>query len=164
MGTNSWTTALATAKGWATPDGRAVSGSTAANWATWITAEMLKANGAAPAVLINLGVNDWNSALPDETTWKADMTTVLHAIHARMPSSEIYIMYPWDVGHDSDAATVHTWIDDLIAADPSYVNAGPDEAVWLKAGDNGATNTSDGKHYSAAGQTACSTAWQAVLP
>jgi hypothetical protein len=38
-----------------------------------------------------------------------------------------------------------------------------DERVWLEGGDDGATMTTDGVHYSSAGQTACAAAWQTVL-
>jgi hypothetical protein len=54
------------------------------------------------------------------------------------------------------------WIDTLIVA-RAYVRAGPDERVWLKGQDDGATNTTDGVHYSAAGQTACAGKWRALL-
>lgn len=161
-----WSASLTAALGFDTAaDNRAVSGSTVADWAGYIATKLASPRPTrSPTVLINLGVNDMTGGLPAEATWKADYTTVIHTIHSVMPDSPVYLMRPWKQGYDADAATLNTWIADLVAADPTYVHTGPDEAVWLKGSDNGATNTSDGIHYSTAGKAACVTAWDAVIP
>lgn len=140
----------------------AISGSTAASQAARIATITDTLPGPATRVLLNLGVNDWDAGAT-KAAWESDMTTIIHGIHAKFPSMQVYISRPWQRGHDTDATTYSGWIDDLIAADPSYVHGGDDEAVWLKGGDNGATNTSDGKHYSAAGETAKAAATKTAI-
>ncbi len=113
-------------------------------------------------VVINLGVNDFGIATMGP--WIADMETVIDAVHARYPQASIWVMYPWKRSFDATAATYHTWVDQIITDRP-FVIAGPDEAVWLKGSDDGATNTYDGIHYSYAsgppnGETACAAQWQ----
>ena len=112
-------------------------------------------------VLINLGVNDFG--VLTDPTWTADMLTTIDAIHSKWIGAQVYLMRTWKRGFDSDANTYATSIANIVAARPSFVHLGPDEAVWLKGSDNGATNTTDGIHYSAAGEAACVTAWRAVL-
>lgn len=116
-------------------------------------------------VLINLGINDIATGLESKPVFEADYATVVEAIHSKWPKVHIWIMYPWGRGFDTDAATVHGYIDDVIAAHSAYVFAGPDEAVWFKGSDDGATNSYDGIHYVApVGMTAAQTAWMSVLP
>lgn len=110
--------------------------------------------------LLNWGVND---APTDETTWKTDYLDILDKVHAKAPNAKVYLMRPWMVGWDARAAVVHGWIDDLVAARPTFAHVGPDESVWLKGSDNGAANTVDGVHYSAIGNTLCAAQWQTVL-
>lgn len=117
------------------------------------------------AVLINLGVNDCFFGLPAEATWKANYRSILDKVHAKAPKSPVYLMRPWGRTYDACAATLHGWIDDLVAtagADGLPVHVGPDEAVWLKGVDDGATMTSDGTHYSAAGNAEAVVQWRAV--
>jgi len=109
------------------------------------------------------GANDWSGGLPAEVTWEADYEAILDAIHAKWPTVRVYIMRPWDRGHDADAAIVSGWITTIQTARSSFVTVGPDEAVWLKGADNGATMTTDGVHYSAAGNAEAAIQWQAVL-
>lgn len=112
--------------------------------------------------LLNWGVNEM-AGLPAEATWESYYYTILDAIHAKWPNTKCYIMRPWKVGYDAQAATLNGWITTIVAARSTFAYVGPDEAVWLKAGDNGATNTSDGVHYSTAGHAAAVTAWLTVL-
>jgi hypothetical protein len=111
-------------------------------------------------ICYNIGVNDFGVAT--EAAWIADVQAVADAIHTRWPAAVFYVMRPWKAGFDSTADTYAGWID-TIAASRTFIELGPDERVWLKGGDNGATNTMDGIHYSAAGQTACAAAWQTTL-
>lgn len=111
-------------------------------------------------VLVNLGVNDANLV---EATWKADYQTIIDGIVTQWPSAKVYLMRPWHRGADATAALQHTWIDALVAANPGVVFVGPDEAVWLKGADDGATMTTDGTHYSSAGHIECANQWKAII-
>jgi lysophospholipase L1-like esterase len=142
-----------------------VNSTTVASWATNISTVL---NGIATLnvhnyVFINLGVNDWGGGLPNETTWKANYQTIIDAVVAKWPTAKIYIAKPWDRGYTSSATTMAGWIDDLISANSGVVYAGHNESVWLKGADDGATMTSDGIHYSAAGNTECAAQWETVL-
>jgi len=119
---------------------------------------------AIPAVLINYGVNDiyyptGYGGLPsgianlDQTQWKANLTAMLDAIHAKWPAAAVYVTRPWVRGFDSDCNTLAGWISDVVATRATFAAVGDDERVWLKGADNGATMTSDGLHYSVAGNT-----------
>lgn len=144
-----------------------VGGTTVEQWAdTYITSQLatVGANNGTRFVLVNIGANDINLGLPAEATWRADFGAVLDAIHAKYPSASVYSMRPWWVGKDAASTTVAGWIAAEEAERSGWAFAGPDEQVWAKAGDNGATNyTGDGIHYSVAGNAACVTAWRAVL-
>jgi len=48
-------------------------------------------------------------------------------------------------------------------ARPGVAYLGHDERVWLEGGDDGATMTTDGRHYSAAGQAECAAQWRSVI-
>jgi hypothetical protein len=115
------------------------------------------------AVLIDLGVNDWTPAMPDETTWKANYQYIIDAIHTKYVNSRIYIAKVWTRFNDVKAATMAGWIDDLITANGGVVILGHDEQVWLKGDDDGATMTTDGVHYSVAGYTECMNQWLTIL-
>lgn len=114
-------------------------------------------------VLMNWGVNEQIAGLPAEATWETNYYTILDAINAKWPNAKCYLMRPWAQGQDADADTMAGWIATVVTARSAFANLGPDERVWLKGADNGATNTSDGVHYSAAGQTAAVTAWLSTL-
>ncbi len=118
---------------------------------------------AVTHVLMNWGVNDIASGLPVEATWKANYLAIIDYVHTRFPQAAIYIMRPWRRGFDSECATLHTWIDDIVAA-RQFTAVGPDEAVWLKGSDNGIAETdAGGVHYSAVGIPLAAAAWKAAL-
>lgn len=142
---------------------KAVGGTTVANWASSIDASLATIATEQEYVLINLGVNDWMSGLPNETTWKTNYQYIINAIHAKWVGAKIYLVKPWDRGHDEDATTMAGWIDALIAANSGVVFAGHNESVWLKSDDDGWTYTWDGVHYGAAGDTECASQWETVL-
>jgi hypothetical protein len=119
--------------------------------------------GKVVNILFNLGVNDVWEGLPDETTWKADVLYILDAFKAVNPDMVAYVMRPWIRGRDAYCGTLADWIDDVVAARPTWVHLGPDERIWLKGADDGATMTYDGIHYSAAGNAECAAQWQTTL-
>lgn len=151
--------AVTTPAGWVTTINGA-GGTGAQYWVANIAAALNATSYVHQSVLINIGVNDFGIAT--QAQWIADMLTVADAFHARWPSALVYFMYPWKQTWDSTAATFHGWIDTVIAS-RAFNRAGPDEAVWMKGSDNGATNSSDGTHYSAAGETACAAVWKTAL-
>jgi lysophospholipase L1-like esterase len=142
-----------------------VGSTTVASWATNISTVLagIETSNIHNYVFINLGINDWDLVMPNETTWKANYQIIIDAVKAKWSTAKIYIVKPWDRGHNSDATTVAGWVDALIAANSGVVYAGHDESGWLKGADDGATMTSDGCHYSAAGNAECIAQWETVL-
>lgn len=109
-------------------------------------------------VLMNWGVND---GCADTATWETNYLAIIDKVHAKAPNADVYLMRPWMRGYACTAA-LHASIDTIVAA-RAFARIGPDEAIWLENGDNGATNTVDGVHYSTAGNAACAAQWQTVL-
>ena len=141
---------------------KGVPGATVASMATGIDALLATVSPGAAGVLINLGVNEM-SALPAEATWRADYQTIIDAAHTKWPTATIWLARPWMRGYDAESDTLAGWIATLQAANAGYVSVGTDERVWMEGGDNGVTMTTDGVHYSAAGQTECAVQWRTSL-
>lgn len=140
----------------------AVGGYTIAQLATLVSANVGTEYTTPRYATINIGANDMNP-LPSATTWKGNLTTIINTLRDKWPSILIYVAKPWRQGEDADSTTMAGWIDTVIATYASGVYAGPNESVWLKGSDDGATNTTDGIHYSVAGNTACAAQWLAVM-
>lgn len=164
---NTWPTTLAAALNTATSgtstwrhDNVGQSATTAAWWAANIAAVLAAQPQNHVRVLVNIGVNDFDIAT--EAAWKADMLTVMDAVVAKWPAAHVYLTRPWKRNFNATADTYAAWIADLVAA-RMYMRSGPDERVTIKGADDGATNTTDGIHYSAAGQAAWFLAWQSEL-
>lgn len=136
------------------------SATTAGTWAAGIAAVLAAQTQNHTRILINLGVNDFDIA--SEAQWKADMLTVTDAVVARWPAALVYLARPWKRNYNATADTYASWIADLVAA-RTYMRTGPDERVTIKGADDGATMTTDGIHYSAAGQAAWYPVWQTAL-
>lgn len=135
--------------------------STAAYWAAGIDAALAAINTNHSVVLVNIGVNDFGVAT--EAAWKADMAYTLDAVHTRWPHAAVYLMRPWKRGFNATADTYATWIADLIVTRSSWLFSGPDERSWLKGADDGATMTTDGIHYSVAGEAEAPEQWLTTL-
>lgn len=127
------------------------------NMATYLSTR----NHVPDYILVNLGVNDFDTQV--EGTWKSDYTDILDALHAKWADARIYCMKTWRQGYDTQADTQAGWLDAVIATRSSFTFAGPDERVWLKGGDDGATMTTDGIHYSTAGQAEALLQWKASI-
>lgn len=141
-------------------------GTTVADWATYAATWLaLQPSEGVYAVLINLGVNDMvvGGSLPIEATWIANYETLLDAIHSRWPPAQVYLTRPWMQGHDADSTTLHGRIDTIVSDRSSFVHVLDDEALWLKGSDNGASETTDGTHYSPFGMGLATAAKQAAL-
>lgn len=102
-------------------------------------------------VLVNLGVN--GIATQEEAATKTNYQYIIDVIHTKWPTAKLYLTKPWMRGYDTESTTLAGWIDDLIAANPGVCFVADDESVWLKGADNGVTMTTDGVHYSTAGNT-----------
>lgn len=114
--------------------------------------------GDYSVVTLNWGVNDGCS---DTATWETNYLAIIDKVHAKAPNAKVYLMRPWMRGYACTAA-LHASIDTIVAA-RAFTYVGPDEAVWLEGGDDGATNSVDGIHYSAAGQIEATAQWATVL-
>lgn len=144
-----------------------LSGYNAATLAAYVSANLSSvATTPAPSkICINIGANDIASdTTPDATTWKANLTAIVDALRARWPSADIYIAKPWRQGSNTAATAVAGYITTVISTYGSRVFAGPDESVWLKGSDDGATFTIDGVHYNTTtAQTICAAQWLAAM-
>lgn len=143
-------------------------GATVAYAVTTLSAILTRIQTGPPyyfvAVLCNWGINDIDHPpLPDQATWTANYQTIVNTIVAAYPGAKFYIAKPWGRGWDTDCDTVAGWIDAFVAANPGVVYAGIDERVVVKGGDDGATMTVDGIHYSVAGKVAVAAAWKTAL-
>ena len=123
---------------------------------------------APQGVLINLGVNDSWFVLPNQATWQASYLSLIDTLRLHWANIPIYLARPWlrfpngGAGAAGDMDTIATWIATIVGL-RSNLFVGPDERVWLKGADDGAAMTSDGIHYSSAGNVACAAQWQAVF-
>jgi hypothetical protein len=128
-------------------------------------------------ILLNVGVNDvgfsppWS--LPNQTTWRANLTTLVDAFHTQWPDSLIGITLPWkrqpggdETLFDTVAASIRT-----VIASRGFTFELDDERVWLKGNADGDGSYSDDTpsgtfiHYNPLpGQLAAAAAKGAALP
>jgi lysophospholipase L1-like esterase len=126
-------------------------------------------NDTPEYILINLGSNDLIAPMTSESAFKTDYLYILDALHAKWPTAEIYLAKPIRLNAappstpSADSATLATWIDDIVAARPSFAYAGVVEATTLEGGDSYVTRMGDNTHPTAAGYVAMAAAWQAIL-
>jgi FMN-dependent NADH-azoreductase len=145
-----------------------ISSGTVSDHVGLIASELAKvpANQTEYIFILNLGINDIGLGQNVETTWKANYLTILDAIHAAFPTAKAYVAKPWSRGNAgwySSLDTMAGWIDSITAARSTFTYAGPDERTWVKGADDGATMTSDGVHYSTAGNTEAAAQWKAII-
>lgn len=147
------------------PGNKAVGGATVAMTQGWIDGWMSSCTvkeHVRDVFLINLGVNDMTS-MPDSSTWVTNYLYIIDALRAKYTNCKIYITYPWKANYMAQANIMARWIDVVVNARPTFVFHADDERIWLENGDNGATMTSGGTHYSATGQTEKVAVVRAVL-
>lgn len=155
-----------TGQQWAEIEDLSISGYTAALWATGIDAALAGITAVPEFILYNLGANEADDAtLPTETAWKDNVRYIWRAIHTKWSSCPIYVARIWRQGQDADCATLNGYLDDLIAEEEfeTYVYAGPDESIFLKGDDDGASNTNDGLHPNTEGYALTATQWHSAL-
>ena len=94
----------------------------------------------------------------------ADFQTIVNASIAASPNCKIYLTKVWSrAAQDADVIAFAANVDTVVAANPANVFVGVDEAITLEGGDDGATNTTDGTHMSAAGGIAWAAAMMTIL-
>lgn len=106
-------------------------------------------------VLINIGavdVADIRSAAINEATWEMD--DMLDAVHAQWPLAQIRVMKVYRFTYEPEAATLATWIDNLLVSRSAWASVGPDERTFL------IPHTSDGIHPTATGYSITALLWQ----
>ena len=151
-----------------TPRNWAVGGYKLSTLKSSFDAFMLEHAGKASATgdkfvfFINVGANDVSGVIV-EATWKTNYHYIIDAILTEYPTGKIYITKPWRRGYAASCNTLAGWIDDVVALYSGNVLVGDDERVWLENGDDGATMTTDGIHYSTAGQTEKAAQMKTVL-
>jgi hypothetical protein len=147
------------------PRNWAVGGTDIAEAATaidgWLAGHTLNPNKDRNVFLINLGI--LVSAGETETSFKTNYLYIIDAIVAKYPNAQIYLSRPWSSAQPARCNIMAGWIADIVSSRSTNALLGDDERVWLEGGDNGATNTYDGLHYSAAGHAAKVVAVRAVL-
>lgn len=119
-------------------------------------------------VLCDLGEHDMvgtpPGGVPDQTTFQNSYLTLIDAAHAKWPSAQFLLDFPWTVPlNGSMYTTFKGYVQNVIAARSTICAVGVDQGVTIKGGDNGATNTSDGIHFSTAGKTAYASAMQTAM-
>jgi len=99
-----------------------------------------------------------------EAEFKADLSYIIDAILIKYPTAKIYIPNgQWNRDDEVRCILYRAWTDDVIALYPGQCFAGHKENIWKEGGDNGATMTYDGGHYSAAGDAECAAQWLTIL-
>lgn len=97
-------------------------------------------------VLVNIGVNEIGI---EEASFKTNLAYILDALHAKWPLAQVVVDHIWKRGATAGCIEMNGWIDAVIAdGRESWTMPGADETVWLEGGDDGATMTVDGTHYS----------------
>jgi hypothetical protein len=139
-----------------------ISGYTTAQMKTYIDNNLAALTQRPAVICINLGTNDL-PILITESEWKASYTSIIDSLRAKWPGVPIYCAKLWERDSGPDFDTMAGWIDDIIATYPSGVAVGMDERIWLENGDDGATYTTDGCHYSLPAHVVCSQAWIAGM-
>jgi len=105
------------------------------------------------SIILNFGANDVGS-LPAEATWRSDLGYVLDAFHVKYPNARLYVTRPWRRGYAAGCNSLATWIAAELVARSAWAFVADDERGWMEGGDDGATMSIDGIHYSTAGQAA----------
>ncbi len=113
-------------------------------------------------ILVNIGANDLTLFTP-QATYETNVGLTLDALHAKWSKAQFYLMRPWRRDRDTESATMATWITNILSTRSAWAAVGPDEAVFLKAADNGVTYTTEGVHPNVAGYALTAAEWQLAM-
>ena len=139
-------------------DEAAIGGSTVATLAGRIDAVLsTRLQDTFKWTLITIGANDVLS-LPAEAAWNANLAYVLDAIHTWRPNVRVGVSLPWRRGYAAECNTLAGRIATVVTA-RGWAFIGPDERVLIEAGNDGATYTYDGVHWTASGESLMASAW-----
>jgi hypothetical protein len=148
------------------PRGWAVGGRTVALAKAAIDADIashtVNADVERNVFLVNLGANDV-AYIPTKSQWKSDYQYIIDAIVAKWANAEIFIAKAWRRNYAANCDSLASWVDELIAENPTTCFSGHDERTWLEGGDDGATMTTDGIHYTSTGSAECARQWKTIL-
>lgn len=113
-------------------------------------------------MLVNIGANDLTNGT-SQANYEASMGSILDRLHTAWPTTQILVMRPWRRSFNTQADNMAGWIATVLSTRGPWAAAGPDERIFLKAGDDGVTYTDDGIHPNSAGYTLTAAEWQAVM-
>jgi len=149
--------------GWAESYRMGIGGAGLTSFETWFTSDSARCPIIPEFVLVNIGVNSMGGGM-GEATFKGRMEAILDAVHARWSSTTVLVAVPWMQGRDAESLNWASWIAEVIADGRSaWSSIGLDEYAVIRPPDNGVTNTTDGIHYSAAGNIVAAAAWQTAM-
>lgn len=112
--------------------------------------------------LVNIGVNDDDYDI-NKAQWMSNYQYIIDAIKTKWSDAEIFLATPWHRNHSWALDSIAVWIGTIIDNNPGSCFAGHDERIWLEGGDDGATMTYDGWHYTDAGEAECANQWKTIL-
>ncbi len=115
-------------------------------------------------ILVDLGEHDMvNGSPPSQTVFQNAYLALIDAIVAKWFDADLYLDFPWTVPLDGTSYTNFKGYIQTVISTRSMCHAGVDQGVTIKAGDNGAANTSDGIHFSTAGKTMYAAAMKTAM-
>ncbi len=127
------------------------------------TASWLSGVSNLDRVMINVGINDIIQAT-SQATYESNLGQILDKIHAAFPSAKVYVERVWGRNRDAACNTMDdVWIPNALSTRASFAFVGGDERVYLKGSDDGASETTDGIHRTALGETLTAYALRAAL-
>ena len=136
---------------------------TAAQMKALVDADLATIGATPTYILMNLGSVELALGMPVEAQFETDYGYILDAFHTKWPNVKVYCHRPWYANHEADSNLIAGYIAVVLSTRGSFAYVGPDERVWAKGSDNGATMTSDGLHYSYAGAIKAAAQWRSVL-
>lgn len=135
-----------------------------------IDADLAVRHDAPDYVLINLGVNDLGSSIPnDPAAWQTDFAYILDTIHNKYPDARIGVQkFGRGAQSQSGIDTMNNAVDVLIPAivsPRSFCFIGGDEraANHIEGGDDYATYTDDDIHPNNAGYQVTAARWKDAM-
>lgn len=137
-----------------------IGGIGAANMAARVASDIAAMDYPPTEIILNLGANDF-ATIGDGSTWKTNMTAIITAYHTAFTSANIRIVKAWSRGYAAEIAIANARIDEMYAS-YTWLRPGFNENI-LAGGDDGATYTTDGVHYSAAGLALIGAAAAAII-
>ena len=116
-----------------------------------------------PYSLVDVGVNDISTSWSSNTLY-ANFSGIINYLTNKWVGSKVGLARPWLRGDTADRIILDDVVNRVVTNYANCAFKGPDESVWLEGGDDGATWTVDGTHYTEpAGIIKAGNKWQDVL-